>query len=308
MPRPDHNKAIGHPGRRCRPVGSAKGSALTETLVSMLVLIPFFVLIPQLGKQAHVQIKSHEMLRYALWERSVWRDPDNIGGGAGLDAGNVRKSDQRIQLEALDRILGHPRAPVRSAQELAATGVSLDPLLTDPLNEYLLAGEEATDAPVRITTAGTNGIQPERGETLRNAFHLRSAPFVRMRTAIRSRPAIEQWSLDSSIADTQTPDPDGTDASMLIHDQAGALLADTWTAPSEPTFHNRIVRGTHVRDAAALTGPVLRAIRSTSDEIRDRNPWVGGDWLMGEARYGEGARLVPRSGQLPPRYVERPGS
>jgi len=58
------------------------GQALTETLVTLVALVPVFMLIPYLGKYLDVKHKTEDGARYALWERTVYSDP-----GASWNAG-----------------------------------------------------------------------------------------------------------------------------------------------------------------------------------------------------------------------------
>lgn len=94
--------------------GRQHGQALTETLLTFVVLVPVLMLIPYLGKYLDVKHKAEDSARYALWERTIFSDP-----GASWGAGENTKSDARLANEIRTRILGEPRAGI-ATQNLAA--------------------------------------------------------------------------------------------------------------------------------------------------------------------------------------------
>src|SRR5688500_5344255 len=104
-----------------------RGTAITEVIVALLALAPFLIGIPLLGKQLDIKHKSMDATRYAVWERTVWRN-----------SGNNRKDAADITLEARDRSLGDPRAPVVTAESLRTDGVTENRLWRDFANERLL--------------------------------------------------------------------------------------------------------------------------------------------------------------------------
>lgn len=110
------------------------GQALTETLVSLLALVPLFIIVPYIGKYLDVKHKVADATRYSVWERTIWSDP-----GAELGSGENSKSDADIALELNDRILSDPRSLVRSPTRFTQADVSDNPLWVDYVAEPLVA-------------------------------------------------------------------------------------------------------------------------------------------------------------------------
>ncbi len=70
-------------------LNSQDGSALTEFAVTMIVLVPMFLMVPMLGKIADMNSSTIQASRYAAWERTVTDQSD--------------KSDAQLQQELENR-------------------------------------------------------------------------------------------------------------------------------------------------------------------------------------------------------------
>lgn len=82
------------------PAGQ-RGQALTEMAILAVVLVPLFLLIPLLGKYAHLQQNAQQAARAAAWEATVVRDYEM----AGLD-----RAAQQARL--IERHFGDAQLPI----------------------------------------------------------------------------------------------------------------------------------------------------------------------------------------------------
>mgnify|MGYP001105901116 CR=1 FL=1 len=80
------------PSYRRRSIGPAsqRGQALTEMAILSVILVPLLLLIPLLGKYAHLQQNTQQAARAAAWEATV--APDYEMGT--LDAAGVTDRKQ----------------------------------------------------------------------------------------------------------------------------------------------------------------------------------------------------------------------
>lgn len=295
-----------------RPAGSARrvgGSAITEALVSMLVLIPFFIFIPLLGKQGHLQFKANEALRYTIWERTVWPNEDGEGGGAeGLGVA-IGKSDHEIRVEARDRVLGHPQVGVRSVDDIIDNNATYNPLLTTMFGDRLLANPPGAGMPIAAETQpGQNlpAAEITAAQDVQQILHLRNGNFVTATVAVHSIPAIQDWGR-FRLAGREAGEREGERhgrPDLIRHTQSGGILTDTWLSPNEETFSVRVRGGTVHSGLTLITFEPLMAIGSASMEEASDNPHVDADWAFGEAFLGISPDTTPFTSSLPARYVD----
>lgn|SRR5690606_10396177 len=88
---------------RIGPAGQL-GQALTEMAILSVVLIPLLLLIPLLGKYAHIQQNTQQAARAAAWEATVVQD---------YEMGGLDRDQQQVLL--IDRYFGHADVPITTA-------------------------------------------------------------------------------------------------------------------------------------------------------------------------------------------------
>src|SRR5688500_17905826 len=136
------------------------GGAIAEFVVALLVLVPFMIGLPLLGKQLDVKHKTFDATRYSVWERTAWRSngPSNT------------KSNADIEIEARDRALGSARAGVVDRESLRGQGITENILWTDHTGRRLLDYENGPvsdqqrmdDSPVDIGDVISPALAPGR--------------------------------------------------------------------------------------------------------------------------------------------------
>lgn len=94
-------------------IGPARqhGQALTEMAILSVVLIPLLLLIPLLGKYAHIQQNTQQAARAAAWEATVVHD---------YEMGGLNTGQQQALL--IDRHFGHADTRIVTAPEAPADG------------------------------------------------------------------------------------------------------------------------------------------------------------------------------------------
>lgn len=235
------------------------GQALTETLASLLALVPLFILVPYIGKYLDVKHKATDAARYAVWERTVWSDAANTWG-----AQENNKSDAEIALELGDRVLGHPRAPVLPPQQLAVAGVSTNPLWRDYTGANLVAlqayqpsapvpgvsvatlAEQADPVPYGPLQAGASLVELVAFDGLELAEDLNGLTEfglgLNQRGLAESRVSVPLVQLPTFArrgvsVDLEAP---AGDVAPITMSQTGAILSDAWVPGSEDNFRARL--------------------------------------------------------------------
>jgi hypothetical protein len=276
------------------------GTAITEVIVALLAIAPFLIGIPLLGKQLDVKHKSLDATRYAVWERTVWRDH-----------GHNRKEGSDIALEARDRALGDPRAAVVTAETLRNDGVTENRFWRDAANQRLLAyaanasplalEQRAEREPVEVGALFVpafvygGGVIGTAASVLRvQELGMSTRTFASASTEIALRPLL--------TSRAQTPvslrRADVTDQTMALLTQraTGAILSDTWSSRDEAEFGRRV---------DALTTDEFVATIEAPSRILALNALGKGQPLYGEGQYAWDPELRPSSITLPRAYVER---
>jgi len=234
----------------------SKGQALTETLVTFVVLVPVFMLIPYLGKYLDVKHKTEDSARYALWERTVFADP-----GASWDSGENRKSDARLRNEIQARFLQEPRTAIAAGAVAAArnplwedhAGDDLVPLrdFDASINEaeepfpYGLRGRSFLAKPASLSLFGSlaqdglpllnqlGGLSDFLGGALDFTLGLNTQGFAKTRATL---PVID---LPAFTRVGATLDIDvATDQRSLT--ASAAVLTDPWVPGSEDNYRERL--------------------------------------------------------------------
>lgn len=97
-------------GSRIGPAGQ-HGQALTEMAILSVVLIPLILLIPLLGKYAHLQQNTQQAARAAAWEATVVQD---------YEMGRLDSGHQQALL--IDRHFGHADTRIVTVADAPAEG------------------------------------------------------------------------------------------------------------------------------------------------------------------------------------------
>jgi len=265
--------------------GRINGNAMIETVVALLALTPFIAGVAVLGKQLDVKQKTYDAARYSVWERTVWRS----------DGVSNRKHDADISLEARDRILGDPRAPLTSAENLRAAGITENLLWRDAKRQRLLDYNdngaafdiEARErrAPVEVGYGLVPGIAHGDGVlgAVEQALQLDNLNLSR-------------YSFAQSVASVGLR-PLWRKAERVVHNAGSAVLSDTWSARDENTLRRRVDDLT--------TNELLGDLELPARPLGMQAPEKGKP-LYGEGQFGWSPDLRPRSNTLPAAYVARP--
>ena len=111
---------------RLRPLRVMRGQALTEVAVVCVVLVPLFLLIPVIGKYIHMRQMAQQAARNAAWNATAF--PEHV----------VRGRQAGVAREMLARNFASADAPIRSNENVRASGKFDDPLLNTFSNHSLL--------------------------------------------------------------------------------------------------------------------------------------------------------------------------
>lgn len=266
----------------------------------MLGLAPFLIGIPLLGKQLDLKHKSMDATRYAVWERTVWR---NSGGN--------RKDQSDIALEARDRTLGDPRAGIVATDALLRDGVTENRLWRDSANRRLLAYASATQ-PIRIDQQSTRepvdvgymfvpamtyggGMMNVAGAVMQvRELGMDPRSFARADARVALRPLLQ--SRARTAVSLRREDLLAADEPVLEQRAAGAILSDSWSSRDEAEFGRRV-------DELTINEFVQNV--ELPSRILALNALGKGEPLFGEGQYAWDANLRPSSAALPSAYVER---
>lgn len=260
------------------------GSAIAEVIVSLLAITPFLIGIPLLGKQLDVKHKSFDATRYAVWERTVWRD----------DA-DSHKPAADILLETRDRVLGDPRAAVLPAETLRSEGVTENRFWRDASNQRLLA-YATNESPVDLE-ARAEREPVEVGVLFVPAFAYgggvigTAASVLQVRELGLSARTFASASVDVALRPVLTHRAD-----QLTQHATGAILSDTWSSSDEAELGRRV---------DALTTDEFVATIEAPSRILALNALGKGQPLYGEGQYAWDPDLRPSSVTLPRSYVEQ---
>lgn len=272
---------------------------MAEVIVAMLALTPFILGIPLLGKQLDVKHKTYDAARYAVWERTVWRN----------DGLSNRKGDDDISMEVRDRTLGDPLAGLLAAAQLRSEGITENPFWRDAHNQRLMDYRDDS-APVSVTQAAQRtpvevgyelvpGLAYGGGPLSSVArllqvddLRMNQQSFAHASVAIGLRPVL------GDIADTRVTlgarESTGQRRAPLVQQANSAILSDSWSARDENNLRRRVddLTTNELVEALELPGqPIaLHAIGK-------------GKPLYGEGQFATDPDLRPRSTALPSAYI-----
>jgi hypothetical protein len=272
---------------------------MAEVIVGMLALTPFLLGIPLLGKQFDVKHKSFDAARYAVWERTVWRN-DGLGN---------RKGGEDIAIEVRDRTLGHPGAGLLAAATLRSEGITENPLWRDANNERLMdyrdgaapisIDQQQRKAPVDVgyqlvpSLAYGGGPLSSIAALLRvDDLRMNRQSFAHASIAVGLRPVLgEKADQHSSLGSRDTQQ---AERSQVVQRSNAAILSDTWSAHDERNLGRRVddLTANELVEALELPGQLI-ALQAIGK----------GKPLYGEGQFATQPDLRPRSTALPSAYI-----
>jgi len=127
------------PGQSCV---LQKGSAITEFSVSLVVLVPLFLMIPMLGKVSDMNSSTIQASRYGAWERTVTSDAE--------------KSDAQIQIEMENRFFSRIDTTIQSERGELTDDEFINPLWRGYGDDRLLRSAQ-DDVGSTMSNAATPG-------------------------------------------------------------------------------------------------------------------------------------------------------
>lgn len=279
----------------------ARGNAMVEVIVAMLALTPFILGIPLLGKQLDVKHKTFDAARYAVWEKTVWRN----------DGSSNRKGEDDISIELRDRTLGHPHAGMLAASSLRSEGISENPLWRDRHNERLVdyqdsgapvaVEQEQRRAPVEVGYQLAPGLAYGGGPlsaiaTLLQVDDLRlnQQAFSHASVAVGLRAVLAELTDEPvTLGASDSNDPPHP---QLVQRANAAILSDTWSARDENSLRRRVDELT--------TNELIESLELPGQPIAMQALGKGKP-LYGEGQFAAEPDLRPRSTTLPSAYITR---
>ena len=247
-----------------------RGTAMTESLIGLLAIIPAFLAMDHLGRLQDMERAAIAGARYAAWEEISGRGKGN-----------------RLALAIEDRIYGNDHAPVVDVARLRRDGVSRNPLWQDRQGDL-----RRTDAdPIRRQDGRErrHSQLPDPGYAVRNIAYGQSVPdFVDRiglsgdmlelpretltghRIRIGARPRLE--------ADDRSP--------LLIIEARGAISPGYWQARSDRDYQRRTQRLVASEPVDSLSRPAQV---------------LGRFFAFKEGRYARSTDFVPPSDLFPTR-------
>ncbi len=302
------------------------GQATTETLLTLLVFVPLFILIPYLGKYLDVKHYVVNASRYVTWERTVFGDEEN-----SWEAGENSKSDTDIALEANHRILGDPRSAIIATENIRANNFTDNPLWTDHVGASLISPQSANAAAGtrRVSQVGvdeeaapvSHGTLPELvafggvpfdnnpiSSVVSKIIDLLPSPvdlptdiglglnengFVVGEYGVPLKPLPDFESKGASV-DIELPD---VEQAPLTINQTAAILTDAWIPGSEDNFIDRL-------DGIVLDEPLQIIVNPGTFLFGtlDPNP----NALFREGDSGFDPKLESSTSVLPPGFITIP--
>lgn len=230
-------------------ISGSQGSALIEFFVAMIFFVPLITSVPLLGKYFDFKQKNIDSSRYAAWERTVWSDPSNT-----WNDNEVTKSDALIGTEADLRFFGN------EAHMLSNNNESNNMLWRNRLNYQSLINRTGDGervgvitqeivSPIKILLAdnlaykGVSGL----GTILNGILRISSALPGIISGSCQDLPGIgyrKGMGLGSngyaSILTSSTIKSKLTGERGLIFTNSSSILSNSWSAPSEVSYKNRV--------------------------------------------------------------------
>jgi hypothetical protein len=277
-----------------RPPCKSRGNAIIEVVASLLALMPFVIGIPVLGKHFDVRHKTFDAARYAVWERTVWRDDHTVN----------RKDDRDVELEIHDRILGDPTAGLISAASVQTLGTSENTLWRDSASKSLLdyrdglapvaLQQQRTPTPVDVGRVLGPALAHGYGSsTAATALGIDDLRFSR-ETFARATVSLGLRGIVARRSGSAIQSSDDTPSHALTQRANAAILSDTWSARDERYLGCSVDRLT--------ADELIESLELPGRFIAMQAP-AKGKALYGEGQFAAGVDLRPSSATLPAAYV-----
>jgi len=285
-----------HVPRAMRAKSKSQGNAIVEVVAALLALTPFLIGIPLIGKQFDVKHKTLDAARYAVWERTVWRNENLVN----------RKNEWDVMLEIRDRTFGSPIAGLVSQENLRASGVTENQFWVDTHGEPLLAYRDG-QSPIAIeqkTLVAPRDVGhllvpsvAHGGGTSRVVPTALGVADLRLARETFSQVSVVASMRNISAERVKEEGNSGTEASRLIVQEAtAAILSDTWSPHDESTMR----RG--VDDLT--TDELIESLEFPGRPIAVQASGKGLP-MYGEGQFATEVDLRPASNALPNVYVRR---
>lgn len=202
-------------------MSAQKGSAFTETLVGLLVLLPAFWAVDWLGRLHDLQRSAVTSARYLVWEETV---------------GHGNREDSRLL--AWDRVAGNDHAALENAADVRKNGFAINALWqrTNQSNQPLVKYESPhselirTDAPL------------SRGYAVAAIAHGDGVPAAARLGGLSGRmldqPPERLWQQRYRI-EAATPSGKTTPEQPLVFEETAALTTGDWQARTDREYQRR---------------------------------------------------------------------
>lgn len=213
------------------------GSAITESLVGLMALIPAFVAMDYLGRLADMDRATHAAARYTAWQSL---------------AGDTAAAESDLAIE--DRVFGNDHAPLMAIEPLRRQGPSRNPLWRDAEGALRIDDDAHHSRP----TGQTPSRLPVAGRAVRSLAYGASTPsiasFVGLsgdmlglertglrgdRVTLRVRPVLES----------------GDDRPPVALTAMGGLSPRVWQAATDNEFEQRLQQIVASEPVDALSRP-----------------------------------------------------
>jgi hypothetical protein len=217
---------------------------MTEVLVSLIVFAPMFLFVPVIGEYLDIKHRTIEASRYAAWERSVW------SAQSGSWNNNI-KTDKKIEIEVDRRFFGHPSQLLDTEQgALSHNNMVTNPLwstVDTKMNVLKLKQLEDAEADKTYNPKDEavlpvlNGIQT--GSGVLRAFTQLQEKTIPVSSAVVDTVASEMNlnARDFTVATVSTPVKNHIlHKDDMVISATSALLSNTWSAPDEDSFRDRV--------------------------------------------------------------------
>ena len=119
------------------------GQAMTEMTVSLVAIVPLFLLIPMLGKYIDIKHAAVQAARYEAWEYTVWY-ANNSDRPVGYTRPQPIKSMNQTRNEARQRFLSNTSLPIANTDSSGWDIASPNPLWKDHTGLALYNGAAET--------------------------------------------------------------------------------------------------------------------------------------------------------------------
>lgn len=303
------------------------GSSSVEFIIAFAALVPFFIGIPMLAKHADLKNSALQASRYAVWERTVYSGPD-----APWREGEAAISDESVRMAAETRFFGHsahgihnrsqtenPFWNTRNSDPLLQRRTTGNPLTLTLNDSSVVDGmsgwARATARPVEVL--GATGLE------LNGAFGSLTSKIEGGLNALGGAAGfignLVGQNVDCSIPGINVVggDADGgglglasnnlTRATITVplHNRVNsaggnpvivthaAILANPWSAPSDPVFAKRLDNIVPNQMLGCITAPGAILFGSMGSR---------GEFLFGEGKYASELAIESPSNALPDEF------